>query len=345
MEQKKVRQTNLELLRILAMFMVIILHYLGKGGFLTAIAVQSQPLYLVLETLSIVAVNLYVLISGYFSVETEFSLIKLIRLWAQILFYSLLIPMVLSMTGILSLGERTLYDYLFYIFPVTMEHYWFATTFLFLYLIAPFLNKGIKALNKKQFQTLLLLFVLVFSISKSVLPVKLAFDKEGYDIFWFITLYLTAAYLRIYGIPLLTHKLRSILLYLSMTVASILMTITLYFIKENYGIMEDRGTMTWDYNHIFVYLAAIGLFTFFLQLKNVTGKIAQLITAVSSTTFGIYLFHEHVELRYLWMKNGTMGTVLLVFFAGMMLDFIRQWIFRLFERLIQRGGKHEKHTI
>lgn len=345
MEQKKVRQTNLELLRILAMFMVIILHYLGKGGFLTSTALQSQPLYLVLETLSIVAVNLYVLISGFFSIDTEFSLTKFIRLWAQILFYSLLIPVVLSATGILSLGDRTLYDYLFYVFPVTMEHYWFATTFLFLYLMTPFLNKGIKVLNKKQFQILLLLFVLVFSVSKSVLPVKLAFDKEGYDIFWFITLYLTAAYLRLYGMPLLNHKWRGMLLYISMTFVSICTTIILYFIKENYGIMEDRGTMTWDYNHIFVYLASIGLFTFFLQLKNVNGKAAHLITAVSSTTFGIYLFHEHVELRYLWMKEGTMGTVLLVFFAGMILDFIRQWIFRLFERIIQRGGKHEKHTI
>lgn len=345
MEVKKIRQTNMELLRILAMFMVIILHYLGKGGFLTATAIKGQPFYLVLETLSIVAVNLYVLISGYFSINTEFSLRKFVRLWAQVLFYSLFIPVVLAATGVLSLGERTIYDYLFYVFPVMMEHYWFATTFLFLFLLAPFLNKGIKALTKKQFQILLTVFLMVFSVSKSILPVKLAFDKEGYDIFWFIVLYLTAAYIRIYGIPLLSRKSRSMLLYLGMTLASILTTILLYKITQKYGILEDRGTVTWDYNHIFVYLASIGLFTYFLQLKNYSGKLAKVITAISSTTFGIYLFHEHIELRYLWMTDGTMGTVLLVFLIGMLLDFIRQGIFYLVEKIIPRGGKHEKQSV
>ncbi len=344
MKTLKTRQTNIELLRILAMLMVIILHYLGKGGFLTAESLKQQPLYALLETLCIVAVNVYVLISGYFLIQSEFSLKKLLRLWAQILFYSLLIPPVLSLFGVISFSDKTIYDFLFYIFPVFMEHYWFATTYLFLYLLAPFLNKGIKACTKKQLQFFLLLFVLIFSVSKSILPVKLAFDEAGYDIFWFITLYLTAAYIRLHGITFLQTKAKSMGLYVLATLASNVVMVALYFIKQRFGIMGDRTTMTWNYNHILVYLASIGLFTFFLQLPNFSGTVAKVILAISSTTFGVYLLHEHIEVRYIWMK-GTMGTVLLVYILGIIIDLIRQGIFSFVEKRIFKGGNARNEAL
>ena len=65
---KEKRNIGLDLLRILSMFMVLILHLLGKGGMLEKES-NSQIYYLIynfMEILCIVAVNCYVLISGYF---------------------------------------------------------------------------------------------------------------------------------------------------------------------------------------------------------------------------------------------------------------------------------------
>ena len=66
----KTRQSNIELLRIFAAFGVIILHYnnAGIGGGFAAVADGSlnQFIMMTLEMMVICAVNLYVLISGYF---------------------------------------------------------------------------------------------------------------------------------------------------------------------------------------------------------------------------------------------------------------------------------------
>ena len=72
------RQANFELLRIVAMFMIISLHYLVKGWVATPFpfAVKENPVAVfawLVEAFCIVAVNCYVLISGYFLVESAWK--------------------------------------------------------------------------------------------------------------------------------------------------------------------------------------------------------------------------------------------------------------------------------
>ena len=67
---KKERMANLELLRCVAMGMVVVLHYLGKGGLLPELSGETldstgRTAWL-LEAFSIIAVNVYMFISGYF---------------------------------------------------------------------------------------------------------------------------------------------------------------------------------------------------------------------------------------------------------------------------------------
>lgn len=64
------RSLNFELLRIVAMFMVIMLHVNLFGGILTGYdAKENSYIFLIshfFEYLCIIAVNLFVMISGYF---------------------------------------------------------------------------------------------------------------------------------------------------------------------------------------------------------------------------------------------------------------------------------------
>ena len=64
--QKKERMANLEVLRCVAMMMVVVLHYLGKGGLLpdltAPLSVQDMVAWL-LEAFCIVAVNVYMTVS------------------------------------------------------------------------------------------------------------------------------------------------------------------------------------------------------------------------------------------------------------------------------------------
>ena len=77
------RETNFDLLRIISMFMVVSLHYLSKGGVLLSFA---QPFngntYLAyfIEMLSAPAVNLFVLLSGYFKTLADEKGVKKIHI-------------------------------------------------------------------------------------------------------------------------------------------------------------------------------------------------------------------------------------------------------------------------
>jgi surface polysaccharide O-acyltransferase-like enzyme len=87
----KKRIVSIELLRIIAMMMVVTLHYLDKGGVLPSLTGEMTLNGYVawgVECLAIVAVNVYMLISGYLLVETGFKPGRLIELLCQVLFYT-----------------------------------------------------------------------------------------------------------------------------------------------------------------------------------------------------------------------------------------------------------------
>ena len=100
MATEKKRQLNYELLRIIAMLMIVSLHYLSKGEILgdharNDMTVTGYVAWLI-EAFCIVAVNVYVLISGYFGMdayesggsEKELTFWKVLRkplkIWKQV---------------------------------------------------------------------------------------------------------------------------------------------------------------------------------------------------------------------------------------------------------------------
>ena len=200
----KKRVVSIELLRMLAMMMVVTLHYLDKGHVLPALTGEMGLNGYVawgLESLSIVAVNVYMLISGYFLVESKFKPGRLVELLCQVLFYTILVPSVLLAVGVLEPGYFNVYHILRDILPVQMEQYWFITAYVIMYLFSPILSTAARAMKKEQLKGTVIALLLFFAVSKTILPVELAVDKAGNDGIWFLCVFLVAAYIRLYGIP------------------------------------------------------------------------------------------------------------------------------------------------
>ena len=65
------RNSSIELLRIFAACAVVVLHYNGMGGALAASKGITHELLLLLECLSVCAVDLFIMISGYFLCVTQ----------------------------------------------------------------------------------------------------------------------------------------------------------------------------------------------------------------------------------------------------------------------------------
>ena len=84
------RNSNLELLRIIAIFMIVF-HHIGFYG----LKIESDLFtynYIIKSFLALpgkLGVNIFILISAYFMTNTKFEYKKLIKLVSQILFYSI----------------------------------------------------------------------------------------------------------------------------------------------------------------------------------------------------------------------------------------------------------------
>lgn len=353
------RQANYELLRIIAMLMVVTLHYLSHTGMLLTAGGEGgsvRVLGMLAESFCIVAVNVYVLISGYFLVEAGFKAKRIVTLVCQVLFYSVMIPLIMMGAGLaVSDGEGGIYRLQQYLFPLQSEHYWFAASYVYLYLFMPVLNAAAKAMSKKQLQITIGGLLFLFCGVKSIVPMRFAMDRFGYDFGWFLCVYLLAAYIRLYGCPLVRDAKRAWGMYIGCCLLIFAMGTGLYMVNAKTGQFAYYMEVPYHYNFILCLLGAVGLFMAFRYVKVPKGKVSELVCKLSPLTFGVYLFHEHIDIRNEWVgwieeftgpaaQSGVFGfllrlsvSVLVVYAAGSFIDAIRLNIFRFIGRYIGKG--------
>lgn len=359
--KQKARQANIELLRIVAMLMVVVLHYLVKGQAAVSLVDNTSTVNVVLwlvKAMCIVTINVYVLISGYFLLEAKWKISRLVSIWLQTLFYSVGVPLVCLSVGVGEVEQWGLYDWINVLLPVQMEHYWFITAYVVLYLFVPVLSAGVKHMTQKQHQLVIAGLLLIFSIPKTVIPIYIPTDRYGYDFGWFLCLFMIAAYIRMYGIPFFDRKARAFAVYFAAVLG-------IWGISVVCGVLSRKGLpfvymmdMAYCYNHLLVLIAAIALFYAFKFIRIPQGKTSDVICKISSYTLGVYLLHENLAVRTKWqfwagiehVRDGweifphMIITVIAVFVAGIAVDFVRDCIFKVITRLWKKvfAGKTAK---
>jgi hypothetical protein len=293
----------------------------------------------------------FFLISGYFMVKSQFKLRRFFRLLAQVLFYTLLIPLVLSLFGIPIIAEQDgIYGILMYILPANTVHYWYITAYLLLYLLSPVINAGFEKIPQKQMGYILLVMLIYLSGIKSVIPFSLEMDGRGNDFAWFTFMYLVGAYIRIYGLPVLEKKSRGLILFLGSCIMIFVMKIGIYYIHAATGLLKYYYYVPFDINFILIFTAAIGLFCAFEKLEIKEDRASVVIRNVSPLVLGVYLLHINIDIKnnwYPWLQHlfggllewGLPGRIVnlivvvsVVFLVGILVDFIRNCIFNAVER-------------
>ena len=355
---RKTRQANFEILRVLAMLMVVTMHYLIKGEVAVSMSVNQEPVNLMawfIQSSCIVAVNVYVLISGYFLIDTKWSVRKLLSIICQVWFYSLGIPLVCLCLSIGGVGEWGLYDWLAVLFPFQMEHYWFATAYVILYLLTPVIKAALEGLKEQEFRGVIFSLLLFFSVGKSIIPVKVPTDRYGYDFGWFICLYLIAGYLRLYGVGWFNRIRKGLLVYGMGTAVIFLYSVLLGYLSQKGLPLSYAMDMTFSYNHLLVLISSLGLFYGFRYMRLSHTRTGIVCTRIAPYIFGVYLLHENIAIRSLWQSwFGThlvrdsllflphmLFTVFSVFLLGILVDYIRYSIFQRLFGVMDRLGKQK----
>ena len=296
-ENLKLRFSNIELLRIISMLMVILSHYYCHGNFPEDSFLSANKI--VMQLLSCggkIAVDIFVIISGYFLVTQKFSCLKLSKFLSTTYFWSLSVLIFsISLFGIESLRPDLIQKSLIPITPIS----WFARAYLHLYLIFPLLNKLIYRLEKKKLLLIISSLLIVFFVVPTIKNVALG--GYGNSLFMFSCLYFIGAYLRLYT----NDRIEKNLLYIGILGLSIIwssviifdylgLNDTYYTVKANIISFPSSGA------NIFVLFAALGLFVYF---KRMSISYNNYINTIAATTFAIYLIHDNSLINdWLWNK-------------------------------------------
>ncbi len=290
----KKRNSALELLRIIAMFFIIVSHYSVHGapsGFIFEFSLNS--IFIVFTKLGNLGVIIFVILSGYFLSKSTFKVKRLFQLLAQVLFYSVSIYTILCITGIQQINLRNTFISLF---PTTTSLYWFFTAYTVLYLFTPLINKMLDNMSKKSHLT----FNITMLVLWSVAPTLTTNSFFGNEIAQFLMFYSIGAYLRKYPDNMLNKKKNNLILVATCALIMMLSVVCILKISEYYPWISKYAAYFYSRSSIFAIGLAVGLVVFFSNLKPFYSKA---LNIVSGATFGIYLIHDNKFFRtFMWKE-------------------------------------------
>ena len=186
------RESNIELLRIIAMMMVLLLHANGAIGPFTQLSDAGNGveefIRLFMEIACVVSVNAFIMISGWFGIKP--SVKGICSLFFQLFFYGLAIALVYYISGKTPVSPK---ETALSCLGIT---YWFIPAYVILYILSPFLNSFLDNAGKDT------LGVIILAYFAAQLVYGRFGDQghfhAGYSALSFVGLYLAAGYLRRY---------------------------------------------------------------------------------------------------------------------------------------------------
>ena len=117
--QKKPRNSNLELYRIIVMLLIVAHHYVVNSGMMPELEkdpLSAKSIYFYLFGMwGKTGINCFVLITGYFMCKSQITIRKFLKLLLQIEFYNVLIYLIFALSGyhpIANLNELLMVFYL-----------------------------------------------------------------------------------------------------------------------------------------------------------------------------------------------------------------------------------------
>lgn len=344
------RDSNFELLRVIAMLMIILCHFASNNLF-TGIVVDNPDLpasvglvagysdktlgLSMLRMFGKSGVLIFAMISGYFLINKPFNFKRITDLSVQSIWYMLVLVIFMS---VMTPYELNLLDGLRVFFPLVMASYWYPTAIAIVFLISPVLNLAIKRFDHRSIKRVIGVLIVLMGF-------PLLVPDLNNDIFGVILGYVLGAYVREFGVKV--SKWMSVTMILGALVFTAIVTGVLLWLAPTYELAAKYKSFFVQGFNINSFVLSFALFTLFHQIN--LGNI-KFINIVASTTFGIYLFHENPMLRfYLWrniidtphlhgvdLVVGGVGAVAFIFILGMCIDLIRQEMFSAFRKIYVR---------
>ena len=194
--QKKPRNSNLELYRIIVMLLIVAHHYVVNSGLMPELdkdPLSAKSIYFYLFGMwGKTGINCFVLITGYFMCKSHITIRKFLKLFLEVEFYSIVFYAIFTATSYQPFSVK---EALLMLWPVKSIATGFTSCFLVFYMFIPFLNVLVSHLDKKMHGRLVLLCLFTYTLMGTIHRFEVSMNYVS----WFCVLYFIASYIRLYG--------------------------------------------------------------------------------------------------------------------------------------------------
>ncbi len=324
---KNQRQSGVELLRVIAIFMVLVCHANAR-----VLGLPSPQDFVYSPSSSVVrmlfgcvgegGVNIFVMISGWFGIHAKPR--GLAKLLFQVFFLLWGIYAVFLLTGHATLNSHDIKVCL-----ALTEEYWFVMAYIGLYILSPVLNAFVEKATRHEFQMVLAAF---YVFQCYYCWASGAYDYYcGYSVTFFCGLYLTARYFRLYSVRLLSSHGTAVFF-----VCLLIVTVISVVAMARLG----NGARMMRYDNPLVIISSLGLLSTFAHMRfhsRVVNGLATACFAVYIIHFDPLVFHYFAwAVRWIYLSTSGLLTVVgigaflvLVFLACWLIDRVRLGASRL----------------
>jgi len=349
------RDSNIELLRIVAMIGVIILHFInadiGGGIVFTANDNAKYAALSVARTMFIPAVDIFLMISGYFMCSKSAVVVdKAFKLILQVIVTNELIYVLRMIIGNDSFSIKHLMANF-----IPMNYY--VIMYVALYLLSPYINKLFSLLDDKKFSVMVILLCCLFSlwptlvnISEHIMnshyeglsTISIKGDQSGYNFVNFFLCYSLGVFAR-----RMKSKQNNKLLVLGF-VFSFVFLLAWYLIGTKLG----KELSVYSYSNPLVLIMAWSVLLLVTELKIGNNKVINYIAKMSFTVFLSHMFYlKLIPVDYICslplplMILGMFVSCFLIYFACIPFYYLFELLYKLIDVIITKFKFRKKFEI
>lgn len=317
------RNSNYELMRIVAMLAIVFDHLSVHGlpslssSILINNSINNYLLFSIpFDILGYIGNWIFIFISGWFLTGKSFSWGKLGKLWVQICSISFIITIIVyfSKIDIINYFDKdhfilngfdatakkiTKNSFIMSLFPFYFSSNWYGSAYTIFYIFLPYLDKIISGLSKREHKNFALLLVILSQVSMA--PGESIFNPSNVIVFF--TGYSLIKYVKIYDPKILNNKKRNLIIILSLFILHYGYKISCIFFARKFNF--STAYFIWLsrlVDNISGFIPMMIALLFFCNFRTLEVRCNRVVNLISSTTFGIYLIHEHPLINY-WLCN------------------------------------------
>lgn len=333
------RNSSVELLRIIAMFMILAHHFVIHNSY----NVKSLPLgwekiffQLIMAGGGKIGVIIFFSISAWFLLDQEQTVKNsLRRIWLmekEVLFWSLCLACLYLIFAPAEMNKKLLIKSFA---PLNMNVWWYATAYAIFLALLPFLSKGLKALGRNNHLILATIALIIWGVRSFIPGMMDGYTNNLTGAFGLIYVFILISAYKWYMHPFTTKQ---ILLMIGLgCVFFILYTLVSAFLSL-FG-YQVGIYIAGDWK-LPVIMIGFGLFLLFSRITI----HSRIINRIAQAAFGVYLITDYgasekllwqrwFNLEYLYQKPFAilqiLGILLTIYIICTLIDFARQGLFAI----------------